>query len=144
MNRAQLQELTKLRVEEAKILYENNCFNGAYYLLGYAVECALKACIAKQVQQYDFPDKQLANDSYTHNLIKLLKTANLDKELNKDEYKDFKVSWLIITYTNTYGVVWSEAIRYYTDYIDFTQATEFFDAVTDKDKGILKWLEKYW
>jgi len=50
---------------------------------------------------YDFPDKQLANDSYTHNLIKLLKTANLDKELNKD-------------------------------------------AVTDKDKGILKWLEKYW
>ncbi len=41
MNRAQLQELTKLRVEEAKILYENNCFNGAYYLLGYAVECAL-------------------------------------------------------------------------------------------------------
>ena len=73
----------------------------------------------RQNVHYDFPDKQLANDSYTHNLIKLLKTANLDKELNKDEYKDFKVSWLIITYTNTSKVVWSEAIRYYTDCIDF-------------------------
>jgi hypothetical protein len=46
MNREQLQKLTKQRVKEAKILYENRCFDGAYYLLGYAVECGLKSCIS--------------------------------------------------------------------------------------------------
>jgi len=33
-------------------------FDGAYYLAGYAVECALKACIAKGTQRFEFPDKR--------------------------------------------------------------------------------------
>jgi hypothetical protein len=144
MNREQLRKLTKLRVKEAKILYDNRCFDGAYYLLGYAVECALKACIAKQVQQYDFPDKKLANESHTHNLIKLIKIANLDEELNKDDYDNIKINWSIITNTNTSEVVWSEMIRYYTDSINSVQAKDFFDAVLDENEGILKWLENYW
>lgn len=37
---------------------------GAYYLAGYAVECALKSCIARRTQEHDFPDKKLANDSH--------------------------------------------------------------------------------
>ncbi len=32
--------------------------DGAYYPAGYSVECGLKACIAKGVQRYDFPDKR--------------------------------------------------------------------------------------
>jgi hypothetical protein len=47
MNRNDLQNLSRLREKEAKVLLDNGCFAGAYYLLGYAVECALKACIAK-------------------------------------------------------------------------------------------------
>lgn len=145
MNREQLQKLTKRRVKEAKILYENKCFEGAYYLLGYAVECALKACIAKQVQQYDFPDKKLANESYTHNLINLIKTANLYEALNKSEYKSVKLNWSIITKTtNNTSVAWSEMIRYHTDSISEVQAKDFFDAVIDENEGILKWLENYW
>jgi hypothetical protein len=58
MNRADLQALADLRVKEATILLDANCFEGAYYLLGYAIECALKACIAKQIKQHDFPDLQ--------------------------------------------------------------------------------------
>ena len=46
-------------------------FSGAYYLAGYSVECALKACIAKQTARYDFPDKSKANDSFVHDLKKL-------------------------------------------------------------------------
>jgi hypothetical protein len=144
MNREQLRKLTKLRVKEAKILYDNRCFDACYYLLGYAVECALKACIAKQVQQYDFPDKKLANESHTHNLIKLIKIANLDEELNKDGYDSIKINWSIITNTNTSEVVWSEMVRYYTDSISLAQAKDFFDAVLDENEGILKWLENYW
>jgi len=33
-------------------------FDGAYYLAGYAVECAIKACIAKGTRRYEFPDKR--------------------------------------------------------------------------------------
>lgn len=47
MNRKDLQELSKLRLKEAKLLIDNNSFDGAYYLCGYSVECALKAWIRK-------------------------------------------------------------------------------------------------
>ena len=62
MNRYDLQKLSRLRVREAKVLLDNKCYEGAYYLLGYAVECALKACIARQTKAFDFPDRKLIND----------------------------------------------------------------------------------
>ncbi|MCH9011178.1 MAG: HEPN domain-containing protein, partial [Chloroflexi bacterium] len=77
MNRADLQEISSLRVEEARVLLRNGYYSGAYYLIGYAVECALKACIAKQIRRYDFPDRKLVNDSYTHDLEKLLGVSGL-------------------------------------------------------------------
>jgi hypothetical protein len=54
-----LQRLAKERVAEAKILLAARKWSGAYYLVGYAVEFALKACIAKRVKAEDFPDKDL-------------------------------------------------------------------------------------
>lgn len=59
MNRADLQVLARLRLAEAKVLFDNRRYEGAYYLLGYAIECALKAYIAKQTKRYDFPEKNL-------------------------------------------------------------------------------------
>jgi hypothetical protein len=47
MNRNDFQKISRLRVKEAKALLDNGYPAGAYYLMGYAVECALKACIAK-------------------------------------------------------------------------------------------------
>ena len=35
-------------------------------LAGYAVECAIKACVAEKTERYDFPNKDLANQLYTH------------------------------------------------------------------------------
>jgi len=46
-------------------------------MAGYAVECALKACIAKQTKRYDFPDKKRVRDVFTHNLETLVKVAEL-------------------------------------------------------------------
>ena len=37
MNRNDFQQLAEIRVKEAKVLLDNQCFDGAYYLLGYAV-----------------------------------------------------------------------------------------------------------
>lgn len=54
MNRGELQELAMIRLQDAKVLLENECFDGAYYLSGYVIECALKACIAKKQKSLIF------------------------------------------------------------------------------------------
>lgn len=69
-----------MRLKEANALLAAGFPDGAYYLAGYAVECALKACIAKATQRYDFPDKDSANASYTHNLEKLITVAKLGEK----------------------------------------------------------------
>jgi len=47
VNRRDLQALSRIRLTEAKALLRLGHYDGAYYLAGYAAECALKACIAK-------------------------------------------------------------------------------------------------
>jgi HEPN domain-containing protein len=58
VDRKDLQELSKVRLKEAKALLDLGMPDGAYYLAGYAVECALKACLAKGTVKYEFPDKK--------------------------------------------------------------------------------------
>lgn len=84
MNRADLQRLTRIRLREARVLLKNGHYEGAYYLLGYAVECAFKACIARQTRRYDFPDRKLVNDIYTHDLNKLLSISGLEPEHRRE------------------------------------------------------------
>jgi HEPN domain-containing protein len=79
MNRLDFQKLAELRLLEAEVLLDAGKYEGAYYLCGYAVECALKACIAKLTKEHDFPDKATVNDSYTHDLGKLLGVSGLKK-----------------------------------------------------------------
>ncbi|MCV5491797.1 HEPN domain-containing protein, partial [Escherichia coli] len=55
MNKNDLEALSDTRLNEAKCLLDHGFFHGAYYLCGYAVECALKACIAKSFLQHEFP-----------------------------------------------------------------------------------------
>ena len=59
--RAEFQELANERLEEAKALLDVGKWNGAYYLAGYAVEIALKACIIKTLMSTDaFPEKEFS------------------------------------------------------------------------------------
>jgi HEPN domain-containing protein len=57
MNREDLKRLSLIRIREAHVLLKASEYSGAYYLAGYSLECALKACTAKSVQRFDFPDK---------------------------------------------------------------------------------------
>lgn len=54
MKRSDLQKLARIRLKEAKVLLDNRQYSGAYYLSGYVIECALKACIAKQTRKERF------------------------------------------------------------------------------------------
>jgi hypothetical protein len=74
-----LQALAEERARDAEALLNAGQWSGAYYLAGYAVECAHKACIAKQINQYDYPSKELALKAYTHDIRSLLNTAGLTR-----------------------------------------------------------------
>lgn len=77
MNRSDLQRLAGVRLREAKVLFVAGEYSGAYYLAGYAVECGLKACIAKGTRRYDFPDRERVSRSFVHNPTELVKLAEL-------------------------------------------------------------------
>ena len=97
MNRKDFQELARLRLEEAKCLLDQGHYSGAYYLCGYTVECALKACIAKLTMRHDFPDKKRTLDAYTHDPEFLVKAADLKDELDAKKKGDavFRKFWIV-------------------------------------------------
>jgi hypothetical protein len=111
--------------------------DGAYYLAGYSIECALKACIAKATQRHDFPDKHKADDSYTHSCEKLLKVADLEKARAEEARRDvvFRDNWDRVQW-------WSEQSRYSTTSAE--EARGLIEAVSDRNHGVLRWLKRYW
>jgi hypothetical protein len=84
VNRAQLQQLAEERSLDAQVLLSGGRWSGAYYLAGYAVECALKACIAKLTGEHDFPDKEFVNKCYTHKIELLVVLAGLKAQRDAD------------------------------------------------------------
>ncbi len=137
MNRADLQKLSNMRIREAKILFAAGEYSGAYYLAGYAAECALKACIAKGVQRYDFPDKDLARDSYSHDLSKLVKLADLDSELTSSTGASPRLdaSWNLTK-------SWNEKSRYSVR--TKNEAEAILDAIARRSDGVLAWIKRRW
>jgi len=135
VNRSDLQRLADLRIREAKVLLDNDCYQGAFYLAGYAVECALKACIAKQVKRHDFPDKKSMNDAHTHDLEKLSGLANLESSrlALAQANENFRKNWDIIT-------SWSEASRYKT--FDKLTCRIFLDAIMEEQHGVMPWIKQ--
>lgn len=138
MNRSDLQQLADLRVKEAKVLLDQCLFDGAYYLLGYAIECAFKACIAKKTKQYDFPpDRKIIEAIYQHDPSKLLKASGLESEHKREIQAnvDFADNWKIVQ-------LWSEHSRYRVGRSE-AEVKSFFSAVVSNE-GVLPWLKKYW
>ncbi len=100
--------LAKMRLQEAEVLLAQECYSGAYYLCGYAVECAFKACIAAKTQQYEFPPVRRTIDSYyQHDPSKLLDASGLEKKLDQAAQLDRAL-------TSNWSIVakWSEQSRY--------------------------------
>jgi HEPN domain-containing protein len=69
VNRAELQRLAMERIGDARALLAARRWSAAYYIAGYAVECALKACIAKLMKSEEFPDKRFADKCWAHNRV---------------------------------------------------------------------------
>jgi hypothetical protein len=136
VTRRRFQKLAELRAQEAAVLLQNRKLQGAYYLSGYAVECALKACIAKETKRHEFPPRQdYVRDVYTHDLNKLLRLARLDKQLENDMKLNpaLGINW---------GVVkdWAEQRRYVTAGL---KGNDMYKALLGPG-GVLTWIKQHW
>lgn len=136
MNRTGFQRLARIRLREAKLLLSAKAPDGAYYLAGYAVEYALKACIAKSTARHDFPEKQRVIDSYTHDASKLIRIAGLKATHDVAMRQlDFARSWDLV-------VQWSAQSRYRN--YSVSQAEALIDAIENRNFGVLPWLKKHY
>ncbi|MDY7014542.1 MAG: HEPN domain-containing protein [Cyanobacteriota bacterium] len=137
MNRSELQQIAQLRLKEVEVLLAKRKYSGAYYLSGYVIECALKACIAKKTRKSDFPDLKTVQNSYTHDLEKLMRTASLEAEFKqkRGNDSDFADNWRVT-------IEWSEASRY--EIHGKQKAEAMYEAIVDRNHGVLQWIEQYW
>jgi HEPN domain-containing protein len=137
MNRIDFQEIAEIRIQESKALLIAGFPDGAYYLAGYAVECALKSCIAKRTREHDFPEKKLVNDSHTHDLGKLLQLAELKDELDAVIEADPAMKSVLDKVQE-----WSETSRYQKKSTE--EAKALLQAVEDQTGGLLPWIRLHW
>lgn len=106
-------------------------------MAGYAVECALKACIAKQTQLHDFPDKDRVVKSFTHDIEALALLGGVSTALKSEQAANpiFANHWLVAR-------VWNEKARY--SIWSEQRARALFEAVADPTHGVMQWLKLHW
>jgi HEPN domain-containing protein len=119
-------------------LLGNRRYSSAYYLSGYAIECALKACIAKNFRRHEFPNLDTVRKSYTHDLGELLKTAGLASALEERKKR-----------TDQFGKYWEEVVIKWRETSRYEQPTkalaeELIRAVSDTREGVLPWIKLHW
>lgn len=134
MVRSDLQELALTREADARVLFAAGRYDAAYYLAGLAVECALKARIARDVRRYTFPDRRLADRAFTHDLRNLLDVAGLKPELQLAS-PAVRENWDIV-----YN--WSVDMRYRSG-MPVDECRKYLRAVADRG-GFLPWLKQRW
>jgi HEPN domain-containing protein len=132
-DRATFQKLAEARLAEARLLLASGLPSGAYYLAGYAIECALKAIIAAQFRASEIPDRRLVERVHVHDLSKLLSLTGLEDELEAEMNvnPDLHGRWTTIK-------TWSERARY--EIWTPQSASAILEAVGG-DEGLLRWLQ---
>jgi len=120
---------------DAEALLTNSRFGAAYYMVGYAVECGLKACIAKLTKAEDFYDKTLARKIFVHDLEDLANLAGLDTKQIGTSDPVFAAYWALVK-------DWDEESRYETH--TEIEAEQMMRAVVEPDHGVMQCIRRYW
>ena len=134
MQRTDLQKLAVARAADARVLLTAHRYDAAYYLAGFAVESALKACIAGATKRYEFPDKKRAEQAWGHDLRKLLAFAGLGPAMQKAS-PTVQTNWALV-------VNWGVDVRYQLGK-SAIESRDFVRAVSGRG-GVLPWLRQHW
>ena len=128
--------MADLRATEAETLVRAGNEQGAYYLGGMAVECALKACIAKMTREHEFPPKaEEVRQLYSHNLTELLRIAGLKDLLDAEIVRSpgLGANWALVR-------DWSFECRYRGSGDNGRQLS----AALGGADGVLTWIRRHW
>lgn len=142
MDRKKLQKLAKIRLKDAAALLGRRRWSGAYYLCGYAIECALKACLLRYISESGaiFSDpsylKRLA-DCWTHDLVKLVNLAGLDADFGTARAANPTLDNFWIVAKN-----WKETSRY--EERTEAEAKALYEAVNHNPDGVFRWIQSRW
>jgi HEPN domain-containing protein len=142
VDRKKLQNLAKARLKDARALLGRKRWSGAYYLCGYVIECALKACLLRYIGESAalYGDqhylKKLA-ECWTHDLVKLVNLAGLDADFGAARGANLALEGF-------WGVTkdWKETSRY-EDKTE-AEAKSLYDAVSHNPNGVFKWIRSRW
>ena len=136
-SRSDFEQLIVLRLTEAKLLMDQNQdWDGAYYLAGYAIEFAFKVRIISQLTKTGtFPDRKLVDNFYKHDLEVLRQSAGLESEMKMfmQEDANFRNQWQIVK-------DWNEQSRYRFGTTE-QAAKDLYEAI---EIGVLPWIKARW
>ena len=142
MNRKQLQNLARERLKDARALLGRKRWSGAYYLCGYAIECALKACLLRYLGEPGavFGDKNYLKElgkCWTHDLVSLVILAGLEADFGTARGAN-------ATLDNFWTVTkdWNETSRY--EEKTEAEARRLYEAVSNNPDGVFRWIQSRW
>ena len=142
MNQLELQQLAEERVQDARALLDAGRWSSAYYLIGYAVECGMKACILAYLTKnagiiFEEGRKKYSENCWTHEIERLVELAALGPQRQSAIEGNASVArnWLIVK-------DWKESSRY--ELKSQAEAERLFDAVTNNPDGVLAWIKSHW
>ncbi|MBX9578918.1 MAG: HEPN domain-containing protein [Gemmataceae bacterium] len=143
MNQAELRTLAEERIEDAKVLLDGERWEFAYYVAGYAVECALKSCVlARMIHTgWVFEDKANVKDCLTHDFGKLVELSGLKAELDAQLAASTAAGGEFVGYWGTVSL-WRVTTRYAAK--SQAEAEALYEAITHDPHGVLKWIRTYW
>lgn len=128
------------RLEDARVLLGGSRWSAAYYISGYALECGLKSCVIRFVENHPdiiFADREYSKKCWTHDIENLLRLADLKPNLDNDIGNNPR-----LFYKWSIAKGWNETVRYRT--VVETDARNLFDAISDTQDGVLQWIRQYW
>ena len=140
MKKTELQQLADDRIADAQVLLGAQRWFAAYYLAGYATECALKACVLTYVEKNSdviFRERKYSENCWTHKVDTLLELADLKTLRDQDSAVNpaFVPNWQT-------AKDWNPESRYRQ--ITELEARKLFDAITDSNHGVLQWIKAHW
>jgi hypothetical protein len=136
VNRLQWQQLAERWIPDARAMLDAHRWSAAYYVAGYAIECALKSCILKRVvasAELIFEDRRFSEKCWTHSIEELVRLADLEAARAADiaTNRTLGRNWLIVK-------DWNEKSRYET--VTHHRAKKLFNAVADNVNGVMPWI----
>jgi hypothetical protein len=139
VNQTQLQLMAEERIIDAGALLVARRWAYAYYVAGYATECALKSCVLSRMIHTGgvFTDKKFAEWCWTHDFERLVELSGLIAEHDAQ----IAASPAFLGHWGT-TILWDETSRYKQK--GQQEAEQLYEAITNNSDGVMPWIRKYW